>query len=132
TVVAAPNLPPTVAISSPTNNSVFFQPASVTIQATASDSGGSVSQVQFFAGTNSVGTDTTGPSYSITTNLAVGSYALTARATDNLGARATSSVVNVTIKAPTPLLLSSPRFTVNGHFQFDYAADPGLTYVVRR
>ncbi len=43
------NVPPTVSLTSPTNNSSFSAPTNITINATASDSDGTVTQVQFFA-----------------------------------------------------------------------------------
>ena len=66
------------------NGATFTTPAIVTIGASASDSDGSVTNVQFFDGATSLGNDTTSP-YSVTANLAAGSHALTAVTTDNLG-----------------------------------------------
>ena len=63
--------------------------------------GGSVASVQFFDGTNSLGTDTTSP-YSVTVDLYPGVHPLTAVATDNLGLAATSTVVSVTVTS-TPI-----------------------------
>jgi glucose/arabinose dehydrogenase len=91
------NAPPSVTITSPTNNATFSPPASVTIEADASDSDGTVAQVEFFDGAALLGTDSGSP-YSVTVNLALGSHALTAVATDNLGASSTSAVVNVTVR----------------------------------
>src|SRR6266403_1771279 len=44
--VQSANVPPTVMISNPTNGSVFAAPATVTLTATASDSDGSVTNVE--------------------------------------------------------------------------------------
>src|SRR5215471_5362452 len=91
------NQPPSVSITSPARGATFAASANIPIQATASDSDGTVTQVQFFAGTTQIGTVTT-PPYSITwNNVAAGSYSLTARATDNAGATTTSSAVNITV-----------------------------------
>jgi YD repeat-containing protein len=91
------NNPPTVSITSPANGATFTAPANITINATASDSDGSVTQVQFFQGATLLGTDTTAP-YSFTwTSVPTGSYSLTAKATDNLGATTTSSAVSITV-----------------------------------
>lgn len=94
---AAPNVPPTVAIDSPTNNASFGAPASVTIDVTAGDSDGTVTNVEFFDGPTSLGNDISFP-FSLTANLALGSHALTAVATDNAEASSTSAVVNVTVR----------------------------------
>ncbi|WP_315823796.1 Ig-like domain-containing protein [Paraflavitalea speifideaquila] len=91
------NIPPTVSITAPANNASFTAPASIAIQATAADADGTVSQVAFYNGSILLGTDATSP-YSYTWNgVGNGSYAITARATDNAGAVTTSGVVNVTV-----------------------------------
>src|SRR5712671_3419280 len=93
------NQPPTVAIVSPTNGASFTAPATVPITATASDSDGSVTNVSFFDGSTFLGRTNNTP-YTVTASLALGSHALTAVATDNLGLSATSAVVNVTVSVP--------------------------------
>jgi len=59
------NQPPSVAITTPANGATFTAPANVTINATAGDSDGTVSKVDFYAGNTLLGTDTTSP-YSFT------------------------------------------------------------------
>jgi type II secretory pathway pseudopilin PulG len=99
------NASPTISITQPTDgNSSFVAPASITISATASDSDGTVSKVDFYQGSTLLGTDTTGPSYSYTWgSVAAGSYSLTAKATDNDGAVTTSTAVNITVKSGSSL-----------------------------
>jgi Big-like domain-containing protein/IPT/TIG domain-containing protein len=93
------NAAPAVSITTPSNNAIFTPPANITINATASDSDGTISAVEFYQGSTLIGTDTTSP-YSVTwNNVVAGSYLLTARATDNRGAITTSGLVAVT--APT-------------------------------
>ena len=104
---SAINLAPSVSITSPTNNTVFVAPATFTIQGAASDSDGSVAQVEFFNGTASLGVDSTSPYTAAVNNLSAGTYSLSAVATDNLGAKATNSVA-VTIDAPPTVSLTSP------------------------
>lgn len=91
------NIPPTVTIASPTNGASFAAPATFLIEVTATDSGGTVTNVQFFANTTSLGSDSTLPFSVTASNLAVGSYSLTAIATDNGGLNSTSAPVNVTV-----------------------------------
>ena len=82
--------PPTVSISSPTNNALFASPANITINATASDSDGTVAQVQFYVGANLLGAVGASP-YSLTwSNVPSGIYPFTAVATDDLGITSTS------------------------------------------
>src|SRR5205085_1744763 len=49
TIQPPSNIPPTVSITSPSNNATFNAPATITIDATAGDSDGTVSQVDFYA-----------------------------------------------------------------------------------
>lgn len=105
---APKNQPPSVAVVGPFDGSVFVSPSNILITASAFDRDGFVASVQFFAGTNRLGTvpgATNGPTanslYSIQwTNPPTGGYALTAVATDNQGAAATSAPVNITVSAP--------------------------------
>ncbi len=101
TVSAPANVPPTVALTSPANGSTATAPASFTISANAADSDGSVARIDFYAGGALIGTDTTAPYGMTWTNVAPGTYALTAVATDNLGAATTSAAVTVTVNAST-------------------------------
>jgi plastocyanin len=109
--VTGGNTPPTVAITNPTSSATFFGPTNLTIQANATDDG-SVTRVQFFDGAASVGFDASSP-YSVVAHFAVGSHTLTAVATDNLGVRATSAPVNITItSAPPPAQTSITNITL--------------------
>src|SRR5690606_20738377 len=97
TVNPAGNILPTVSITSPANNAAFTAPATVTINANANDSDGSITKVQFYNGANLLGEDLNSP-YSFTwNNVAQGNYTLTAVATDNNNATATSSAINITV-----------------------------------
>ena len=97
-VVPLPNYPPTVSLTSPQNGAAFSAPAAVTLSASAADSDGTVTKVEFFEGSNKIGEDTSSP-YGITWNAAAGSYpySLTAVATDNFGRVAESAPVTVTV-----------------------------------
>jgi len=90
-----PNASPTVSISSPTEGAIFTDGANVTITASASDSDGTISSVEFFVNGASIGSDNTSP-YSMGYVIDVGSDVLTATATDNQAAATTSAAVNVT------------------------------------
>jgi hypothetical protein len=91
------NTPPAVSITAPANGSTYTAPANITISASASDADGSVAKVDFYQGATLIGTDTTAP-YSLDwNNIAAGTYSLTARATDNLGAVTASAAVSITV-----------------------------------
>jgi hypothetical protein len=121
--------PPTVTLTNPVSGAVFAAPASINLKASASVSGGTVTNVEYFAGATSLGHATTSP-FAVTGNLPnPGSYALKAVATAS-GLSATSSVVNITVVSPTPVTLTPPSFS-GGQFSFSYSANPGLSYVVQ-
>jgi hypothetical protein len=89
--------PPTVSITSPLTGASFLAPASITIDVSASDSDGTVTQVDFYQGTTLLGSSTTAP-YQFTWNsVAAGTYDLTAKATDNGGFYTISLPVTVTV-----------------------------------
>ena len=104
------DVPPTVAITSPTNGASFTSPAIVPITATANDTDGSVTNVAFFDGVTFLGGTNNTP-YIVTASLATGSHALIAVATDNLGLSTTSTVVNVTVNVgntPPSVTITNP------------------------
>lgn len=116
--VAAANVPPAVSLTSPVNGAVFFAPASIPMTANATDSDGSVALVEFLRNGAVVGS-TNVPPYAVTSsNVPAGSYALTARATDNRSGVTTSSPVNVTVRPPN----SAPTVTLT-------APSAGATFV---
>jgi hypothetical protein len=103
TVNAAPppNAPPTVSLTSPAAGATFTAPATISVAAAANDDG-AIAKVQFFAGTTLLGTVTTAPYQFTWSNVAAGSYSVTAVATDNAGATTTSSAVSVTVNDTPP------------------------------
>jgi len=129
--VQSANVPPTVGISNPTNGSVFAAPATLILAATASDTDGSVTNVQFFQGATSLTNVANGP-YSVPVrNLSAGDYALSAVATDNSGSKATNSVI-IHVVTPVGIVLGSPSRVSPTIFHFHYSANPGLRYVMQR
>src|SRR6266700_3690146 len=106
----ATNLPPSVALTNPVNNALFFAGQDILLGADASDRDGMVTNVEFFAASFSLGQATNSP-YSITwSNVAAGNYSLTARATDDEGATTVSAPVNVRVSTNTPptVAITSP------------------------
>jgi hypothetical protein len=101
----------TVSITSPGNWANFNKPANITVTATASLSGGSISKVDFYTNGVLLGTGALmNPNqYSITWNAPpAGKHVLTAVATDNSGVSTTSMPVNVTVNDPPVISLLSP------------------------
>jgi len=96
----APNLAPTVTVSSPAN---AITGDVVNLTAVAADSDGSVTQVEFFVDGVSVGVDATSP-YVANYTAVLGNHTVTAVATDNQGATKTSTAVALAVannQAPT-------------------------------
>ena len=105
------NHPPSVSITSPSNNVSFTEPANISISTTASDSDGSVTKVAFYNGNSKLGEDTSSPYNFSWNNVAAGNYKLTAIATDNDGATKTSSEINIIVDPQPDQEL---KITVNG------------------
>jgi large repetitive protein len=88
---------PTIAITEPLNGATFGSaPATITITASASDSDGSLTSVQFFANGVSLGDVAVTP-YQVTASLEAGTHTLTAVATDDKGATTASAPIHVTV-----------------------------------
>jgi hypothetical protein len=102
------NPPPTVSLTGPASGATYSAPANMTITATASDSGGTVSRVDFYADGTLLGSDASSPYSFNWTAVAAGSYSLTAVAVDNGGASTTSGAVNVTVSG----VVSTPTTVV--------------------
>ena len=129
TVAAAANVPPAVSLTSPTNGTIYAAPATLHLQATASDSDATVTNVQFLIGATIV-SNTAAPFTASTNNLAAGSYTISAVATDTVGLKNTNSV-NVSVVTPAPLNITNFLRSATT-VQFNYAANAGLSYVVQK
>ena len=97
-VVAPPlnNVAPTVAITTP-NTTDYVEPASILLTANAADSDGSVIKVDFYIGSVLVFSDSAAPYSYSWSNVAAGTYAITAKATDNAGAVTTSAFITISV-----------------------------------
>ncbi|WP_210490275.1 Ig-like domain-containing protein [Rufibacter aurantiacus] len=92
---------PTVSITSPTSSATYSAPATITINADAADTDGSVAQVEFYQGTDLLGSDNTAP-YSFTwNNVAAGTYSISVKAIDNTGLSTSSTAVQVVVNSAT-------------------------------
>lgn len=94
-----PNQPPSVSITSPSNGSTNSAPIDLALTASASDDV-SISKVEFFAGSQLVGTKTSYPYSIIWPRVHVGTYTLKAVAYDDLGICTTSAPVVATVTLP--------------------------------
>ena len=107
-VVVRVDSPPSVALTTPTNNSTFVPGADIPVAASASDLDEIVRKVEFFAGDTLIGTQVLAP-YQITwSNVPSGRYRLTARATDLAGLVTTSTPVMITVGSAPTVAITSP------------------------
>jgi len=130
--VSGGNQPPSVSITNPPGGATFAEPWTGILQADATDSDGSVTNVEFFRDSTSLGSVSTAPYNMPVNNLAAGAYTFTAVASDDLGATTTSSGVSISVVTPVAISLSAPQRLSATQFRFSYTANPGLTYVVER
>jgi hypothetical protein len=126
------NVPPSISWVTPTNDASFLSKPNIALAATASDSNGWVTAVEFFANGNSVGTVSNHPFGAspmqplmmrvshgsvmpmlpgtrvnrfqfVWTDVPPGKYVFSAVATDNAGLQTTSKEVDITVTTNLPL-----------------------------
>jgi hypothetical protein len=118
-LVWGPNALPTIAISAPTEGQMFVAPTTVNFDATASDSDGSITQVQYYLNGVAYGAAIPGPgpafNTTFPTGLGGGAYQLIAIATDNDGGTA-ADTVNFVVNGNTPpaVILTAPNAAITG------------------
>ncbi|MHB9022749.1 MAG: Ig-like domain-containing protein [Armatimonadota bacterium] len=97
---------PVVSLTAPTHGAIVSAP--VTLTATASYDGGTVSKVEFYDGANKLGEDTLAP-YSYTwPSPSLGAHTLTAKAIGSDLTVGTSEPVNITVNDPPTVSITSP------------------------
>jgi hypothetical protein len=125
------NQAPSVSITQPVPGAVFIAPASFQLAVAASESGGTITNVEFFQGTTSLGNVAASPFVVTVKNLPAGDYNFSAVATDNAGLTAANTIA-VHVVAPSSISISGLNFSQPGHLQFTYSAIIGRSYVVWR
>jgi len=139
------NAAPVVNWIRPTNGAVFPPGAAIFMTATATDSDGSISFVDFFANSNLLGRGTWAPSSGfynfVWSNAPPGIHRLHAEAVDNVGAHGSAGFVQITVGGGTnnvpPTIVSQPQSqTVNEGetvtFSVTATGTPPLSYQWRR
>lgn len=99
--VTPPNQAPSVSISAPSNGATVTTGSLVTITATASDTDGTVTSVEFFVNGASIGVDNTSP-FEVSHTATTGSMNISATATDDDSATTTSATISITGEDPPP------------------------------
>jgi hypothetical protein len=106
--VSVGNALPTVSITTPASGTVVNAPSNISFSAAAADADGTIKQVEYFNGGVSIGTSTVAP-YAVTwVNPPLGSYSVTAEATDDLGGKRRSNAVEVVVNARPTVQISAP------------------------
>jgi RHS repeat-associated protein len=110
--VAASNTPPTVSLSTPTNNASYVGPVNVSASATAAgpEINDILQRVEFYLNGTLAATVTQAPFSTMFTSLANGSYTLTAVAVDGQGAQTTSAARTFTVgtNQPPTIAITTP------------------------
>ncbi len=119
---------PAVTITSPTGGQSFTNPATITLSADASSAGGTVTNVSFFYGGDLlIGRDTNSPFSIGWSNVAPGTYTITARATDTAGQVGTSAGRIITVRPPG--YFSIPLINTNSIWKYlDDGSDQGTAW----
>jgi Tfp pilus assembly protein PilX len=91
------NVPPSVAITAPNNGQNFPSLADIVFSASASDTDGSVTKVEFYHDGTLIASDTTSPYSTTWNNAPSGTYTLTARAYDDGGSFTNSAPISITV-----------------------------------
>lgn len=91
------NVAPTVSITGPAANAQFVEGDNISIVSVADDIDGTIAKVDFYNGTTLLGTDIASPYSAVWTNLPIGSFSLTAKATDDKGTSTVSAVVTINV-----------------------------------
>ncbi len=92
------NVAPTVTVTAPSDGATFNSGDAVAITATAADSDGTVTSVEFLVDGVSVGIDNTAP-YEAAYTAVAGTHAIVAKATDNDGAQ-TADTISINVNTP--------------------------------
>jgi hypothetical protein len=108
TVTAPEPGQPIVAIISPTNAARFAAHSDILFAATATESNGVISRVDFLIGSNVVGSAASPPYEFLWSDVPAGDYILTARSLDDRGTNGISPSLVFSVAAPPSIEISSP------------------------
>jgi RHS repeat-associated protein len=124
TVDTAPN----VTLSS--NGASFTAPATIALTATASDTVGNVTKVDFYQGTTLIGTASAAPYTFNWTSVPIGNYSVTAVATNDAGETTTSPAIAISVSVPVAQMffiqvdhLNTPRLVTDQNQQPVWRSD---------
>lgn len=105
-----PNIPPSVTLTAPSNPTTISEVTPVTFSATAADSDGTVTKVDFYADGTLIGTDNTAPYEINAGTFSIGTYVITAVATDDDGDTTLSNAATLVVVEATPVVVDDHAF----------------------
>ena len=112
------NQPPQVTITSPAKSLTVVEPATITVEATANDSDGSITKVEFYNSNTKLGEATAAPYTYTWKNVLMGTYTIYAIAVDNSGSRTISEAVTVIVEKSAETVNQLPvidlKYTTRG------------------
>jgi uncharacterized repeat protein (TIGR02059 family) len=119
------NQPPVVEISNPLKGNKYETISTITLEAIASDPDGSISKVEFYSGSVKLIELTSAPYTYTWKDVSAGTYSITAVATDNLNATATSLPIEFSIGTTIKYDANSEIIKLypnpnDGHFSIEF------------
>jgi hypothetical protein len=108
TVPLPTNSPPTIALTAPLNGAAYTAPATISLAASVTANGHTISQVQFYNGATLLGAVAAAPYSFSWNNVSIGAYSLSAKLVYDSGSTVTSTPASVTV---TNVLLPSIALT---------------------
>jgi hypothetical protein len=118
---------PVVKIENPINKATYTSPATINMNAIASDPDGKIKKVEFYNGTTLLKIEYVDRYTYAWKNVPAGNYTLTAKAYDNSGNVTISSAVSISVKKPTPGVANAVQNPSNNPLSnSDLALMPGM------
>ena len=106
-----PNIPPTITLTAPANPTTITEIDPLIVTATATDQDGVIAKVEFFQGITKLGEDTTAPYEFDAGVFPVGTYLITAVATDDDGDSTVSGVATLNVIEAIPVAVDDHAFS---------------------
>ena len=130
--VTVTNLPPPVIVlASPVNGAIFTAPATINLAASVTTNGHSITQVQYYNGTNLLGQGINARYTFSWSDVPNGSYSLTARLVYDAGTTLDSTpAVNVLVAAPRPANTLPTITTIADQTTSQDTATPPISFTV--
>lgn len=121
---------PQVTLTASSDGTAYIAPASVQFSAQASSPGAKIVLLEFLLGTNSYKSPLQNSANIVISNLAAGTYAISAQATDDLGGTASSVPITLLVQPATPMQILSAADLGEGKIQIIASGVPSNSWVM--